>query len=101
MRTLIITFFCTGLSPVAPGTVGSLAASAVLYALLAFTTPTYSHWQLELLVGLALACLFSVALGKWAVRHFHRKDPQMFVLDEVAGICLTNLFLPMASWKTI
>ena len=101
MRTFIITFFYTGLFPVAPGTMGSLAASAVLYALLAFTAPAYSQWQLELLAGLALACFFSVLLGKWAVRHFHRKDPQMFVLDEVAGICVTNLFLPGMSWKTI
>jgi phosphatidylglycerophosphatase A len=101
VRTLIITFFYTGLFPVAPGTAGSLAASAGLYALLSFTAPTYSHWQLELLGGLALACLFSVSLGKWAVRHFHRKDPQMFVLDEVAGICVTNLFLPVANWQTI
>jgi phosphatidylglycerophosphatase A len=101
MRTLIITFFYTGLFPIAPGTVGSLAASGVLFALLRFTSPTYSHWQMELLAGLALACLFSVALGRWAVRRFHRKDPQMFVLDEVAGICLTNLFLPTPSWVTI
>jgi phosphatidylglycerophosphatase A len=101
MRTIIITFFYSGFFPVAPGTAGSLAASALLYALLSFTAPNYSHWQLELLVGLVLACLFSVLFGKWAVRHFHRKDPQMFVLDEVAGICATNLFLPMASWQTI
>ena len=46
-------------------------------------------------VGLFLACIFSIALGRWAVRFYHRKDPQMFVLDEVAGICLTNLFLPV------
>jgi len=101
MRTLIITFFYSGLFPVAPGTMGSLAASAVLYAFLTLTAPTYAHWQLELLAGLTFACVFSVAFGKWAVRHFHRKDPQMFVLDEVAGICLTNLFLPIASLKTI
>jgi phosphatidylglycerophosphatase A len=99
MRRLIITFFYTGLSPVAPGTAGSLAASAVLYALLIFAPAL--HWQWVLITGLFLACFFSVALGKWAVRNYHRKDPQMFVLDEVAGICLTNLFLPNQSWKTI
>ena len=95
MRRLIITFFYTGLSPIAPGTVGSLAASAVLYLLFALINPTFAVWQLVLLTGLLLASIFSVALGKWAVRNYHRKDPQMFVLDEVAGICLTNLFLPI------
>ena len=101
MRILLITFFYTGFFPVAPGTAGSLAASALLCALLALAAPTHAQWQLELLAGLIFACVFSVALGKWAVRHFHRKDPQVFVLDEVAGICLTNLFLPVANWKTI
>jgi phosphatidylglycerophosphatase A len=101
MRRLIITFFYTGLFPVAPGTVGSAAASAVLYAYLTLAHPTRSHWELFLLAGLALACFFSVSFGRWAVRSYHRKDPQVFVLDEVAGICLTNLFLPVISWKTI
>jgi phosphatidylglycerophosphatase A len=95
MRRLIVTFFYTGLSPIAPGTVGSLAASAVLYLLYCVLNPTFNQWQLVLLTGLLIACFFSIALGKWAVRHYHRKDPQVFVLDEVAGICLTNLFLPI------
>jgi phosphatidylglycerophosphatase A len=101
MRRLIITFFYTGLFPVAPGTVGSLAASLILYAYLAGAHPSLQKWELFLLIGLVLACVFSVAFGRWAVRYYHRKDPQMFVLDEVAGICLTNLFLPVVSGKTI
>ncbi len=102
MRQLIITFFYTGLFPIAPGTVGSIAASLVLFVFLKFDAPTYAHWQWFLIVFLLAACFFSVALGKWAVRHYHRKDPQMFVLDEVAGICLTNLYLPgNPGWKSI
>lgn len=102
MRRLIITFFYTGLSPVAPGTVGSFAASLVLFAFLSFVPHTNAQWELFLFLGLMLACIFSVALGRWAVRNYHRKDPQMFVLDEVAGICLSNLFLPIPpSLKTI
>jgi phosphatidylglycerophosphatase A len=95
MRQLLITFFYTGLSPVAPGTVGSLAASLLLYGILSLAQPSFANWQWVLISGLLLACVLSVALGKWAVRHYHRKDPQMFVLDEVAGICLTNLLLPL------
>ena len=95
MRRLIITFFYTGLFPVAPGTVGSLAASLLLCAIYFFTNPTFARWQLFIAAGLIFACVFSVAFGKWAVRHYHRKDPQVFVLDAVAGICLSNLFLPL------
>jgi phosphatidylglycerophosphatase A len=95
MRRLIITFFYTGLFPIAPGTAGSLAASLVLYAAYFFTSPSFLNWQLMLAGLLIFACYFSIAFGLWAVVHYKRKDPQMFVLDEVAGICLTNLFLPI------
>ena len=85
-----------------PAQFGSFAASAVLYAWLYFIHPDLMRWNLFLLAFLAVACFFSVALGKWAVEFYHRKDPQMFVLDEVGGICLTNLFLPgPISLKTI
>jgi len=97
----IVTFFGTGLFPKAPGTAGSLAASVML--LIAFGlagSPVWDVWQVMLIIGLLGACVFSVALGPWAVLHFERKDPQPFVLDEVAGICLTNLFLPISvGWR--
>jgi phosphatidylglycerophosphatase A len=100
MRKLIVTFFGTGLSTVAPGTVGSLAASALLYAVLVFAHPTWWEWQAILAVCLAVSCVLAISLGNWAVGHFWRKDPQPFVLDEVAGICLTNLLLPvLPGWQ--
>jgi phosphatidylglycerophosphatase A len=94
MRKLLITFFGAGLSPVAPGTVGSLAATGLLYFLLYFLHPVWWQWQIILVIGLVASCVISVAVGDWAVSYFGRKDPQAFVLDEVAGICLTNLLLP-------
>jgi phosphatidylglycerophosphatase A len=95
MRRLLVTFFYAGLSPVAPGTVGSLAASASLYLIFVLVAPSFTEWQLLLGAGLLLACVVCVALGGWAVDHYQRKDPQMVVVDEVAGICLSNLFLPL------
>ena len=94
MRKAIITFFGSGLSPVAPGTIGSIAASAVL-AVVMLAKPSPTAWTFVLLIGLLAACAFSVTLGPWAVAYFGREDPQPFVLDEVAGICLTNLLLPV------
>lgn len=93
MRRWIVTFFGSGLSPVAPGTVGSLAACLVLCGI-ALLGPTYWIWQSVLLAGLVASCVGMVALGPWAVDHFGRKDPQPVVLDEVAGICLTALLQP-------
>lgn len=95
MRRLLVTFFYAGLSPVAPGTVGSLAASAILYFIFVRAAPSFTQWQVLLGAGLLLGCVVCVALGNWAVDHYQRKDPQMVVMDEAAGICLSNLFLPL------
>jgi phosphatidylglycerophosphatase A len=93
IRKLIVTFFGAGLSPIAPGTVGSLAASLILFALWQLQ-PSYWTWQAILLAGLIFASMGTVAFGRWAIIHFKRPDPQPVVLDEVAGICLTALLQP-------
>ena len=91
MRKLIVTACYLGLSPVAPGTVGSLLAVA-LYVLAAQTPCT----DLLVLCLLLLFCGLSIWLCPWAEKHFGRKDPSPFVIDEVAGYLLAVLFLPPA-----
>ncbi|HZZ43649.1 MAG TPA: phosphatidylglycerophosphatase A [Tepidisphaeraceae bacterium] len=96
MKRWIATFGGAGMSPIAPGTVGSLAASVVLLLIYRTHDPwRYSSWQICLSEGIVLAGLATVWLGPWAFQYYGRKDPGSFVLDEVAGICLTTLFLPM------
>ncbi len=98
-RKWIITFGGSGLCPVAPGTAGSLAAAALAAGLWA----TLGHlgglspisWNLTLAIGVLIFSILSVATGSWAVAVFNKKDPGPFVLDEVAGIFLTLLFLPL------
>jgi phosphatidylglycerophosphatase A len=101
----IVTFFGAGLSPVAPGTAGSLLASIILLgAYRASSFPPFWTWQVVLMIGLLVFCGLSVAFGPWAIGYFGRKDPGPFVLDEVAGICLTNLFLPIdrcPGWRAV
>ncbi len=103
MRKLIVTFFGAGLSPIAPGTAGSLATTLLLMAIyLGIGQANFSLWQAILMGGLLAVSVFSIAFGPWAIAHFKKSDPQPFVLDEVAGICLTNLFLPMyGGWRQI
>jgi phosphatidylglycerophosphatase A len=92
----LATFFGAGMSPVAPGTAGSLAASLVLCLIYRCNDSwTYAAWQSVLVAGLIIASAAAVALGPWAFTFYGRKDPGSFVLDEVAGICLTTLFQPM------
>ena len=94
LRKSIVTFFGAGLSPVAPGTAGSLATTVVLYGIALLGPPAWA-WQAVLSAGIWTASVLMVALGPWAVAHFGREDPQPVVLDEVAGVCLTALLLPM------
>jgi len=75
-----------GYSPIAPGTVGSLVALLILWAL------PFS------LLGLALCLLLVVGVGGWAAgraeRLLGRKDPGAVVIDEIAGMFLSALALP-------
>ena len=74
---------------------GSIAASLLLWFFYALgNAPIFGVWQIILIFGLLVSSGLTVGLGPWAVAYFGRKDPQPCVMDEVAGICLTNLLLP-------
>lgn len=76
-----------GLSPFAPGTVGTLGGVVIAWALAG--TADYPYWSL-----LAAAVLYVVgrSLGDWSERHAGGKDPGFFVLDEVIGYLITCLW---------
>ncbi len=99
MKRLIVTFFGSGYLPVAPGTWGS-AAAAVCFLVLYAIAPDPVAWNGATAVLILLACIGSVALGRWAVSHFGKSDPGAFVLDEVAGQWLAMLALPLADLQT-
>ena len=82
------TGFGLGLSPVAPGTFGTLLG--VLIARLA-PGPLWA-WGL----GVAVLCLPLARLAEKS----HGNDPGSFVLDEVAGYLLAVSFLPR-SWLAL
>jgi phosphatidylglycerophosphatase A len=87
---LSIWFGC-GLSPIAPGTIGTLGALP-LYFLVA---------PLGSFAVLALGLIITVA-GIWSAGHVVRAkrehDPQIIVVDEVAGVMLTLAIAP-TDWK--
>ncbi len=102
-----VTLGGSGMSPVAPGPVGSLAAVIVL-GIVFFgaretsrpLTPTL--WNIILAAGILIYGALCVALGKWATEYYGRKDPGACVLDEGAGICLTALFVPIyPGWREL
>jgi phosphatidylglycerophosphatase A len=79
---LVGTWFGSGLSPKAPGTMGTLAALPFAYVIQAISGCN----------GLLLASLLISLIGWYAthiyLRHTDAKDPKEIVVDEVAGIWL-------------
>jgi len=87
MATLVATFGYVGYVPFAPGTAGSLGALALYF----FARNFYGgEIELPLLVVVTV-------LGIWAAsvteRSLQKKDPGLVVIDEVAGMLLTLLWV--------
>ena len=90
MRNVILFFssvFGTGYIKYAPGTFGSLAG----ILLWAFFIPQNYFIQAAAVVLMFFA---SVLFSSLAEKIYHKKDDQRIVIDEVAGVWLSVLFLP-------
>lgn len=84
LKLILVSCGYLGCSPFAPGTVGTLGG--VLFAWLLSGLPYFGAWAL----GLALVIyLVTRHLGEWAERHAGKKDPGIFVQDEVVGYLIT------------
>lgn len=84
---LLATVFGAGYSPIAPGTVGSAAALLVLW-LVPFS-------QMGLIVFLLAVTFFGTWAAHVAEAAVGDKDPGVIVIDEVAGMTLSVLVLPL------
>jgi phosphatidylglycerophosphatase A len=91
---VVATWFGCGSVPKAPGTMGTIGA-VPLYLLVARGGRT----------GVAVAALAITAIGVWAAtevaRDLGKKDPQVVVVDEVAGMLVTMLPMARVSWRAI
>ncbi len=87
----IATWFGCGYVPRAPGTMGTLGAIP-LYLLVAPRGPA----------GVAVAAAVVTGVGVWAAsvvaRDLNKKDPQIVVVDEVAGLLVTMLPMREVTW---
>jgi phosphatidylglycerophosphatase A len=92
----IATWFGCGFFPVAPGTVGSLAALAIAYPL-----AVAARWRPFYFALLALAFL-PVAIWSAGVtaRVRQMKDPGIVVVDEVLGQWITLAGASTLNWKS-
>ncbi len=85
---LLGTWFGCGYVPYAPGTAGTLGAVPLYLAL-----RPYGGW---VVLGVAM---FLTVVGIWAAdivaQHSGLKDPQLVVIDEVAGVLCTLTVAPL------
>lgn len=82
MRYAFLTFFYTGLSPKAPGTMGSIAGSIIAYGILYYFSVT----------TLFLAFLLVTAMSINEINIYEKQtqihDDKSIVIDEVVGVWL-------------
>lgn len=94
----ISTWFGLGMSPKAPGTLGSLGTLPLvaLFAWAGLATPLIEIgvFQVNAFFPLAWFIFFcSVPSVNWVIRDSGAKDPQFVVIDEVAGQLLAFSFI--------
>ncbi|KQC11042.1 MAG: hypothetical protein APR62_10715 [Smithella sp. SDB] len=82
--TFLATGFYSGLSPIAPGTAGTLVG--VLICLVCLPMP----WILRLIFVIALLA-FSIFVAEQAEKIYQKKDDQRIVIDEIIGLQITML----------
>ncbi len=89
---MLATWFGSGLSPKAPGTVGTLAALPFAYAL------HVSAGGLGLFCVAWILFLIGIPVCHVYLAHTGKEDPGEIVIDEVAGVCLLLSVLP-PTWQ--
>jgi phosphatidylglycerophosphatase A len=92
------TFFGAGLMRPGPGTWGSAAALALWAAYAWLVHPGPAGFAGALGAGIVLAIAFGVPAGTIVARESGVEDPQIVVIDEVAGQWIALLFSP-ADWR--
>ena len=105
---LVVTFFGSGMSPKAPGTIGSLAAAIIAYPMAVFADSLLGEYEAVAIGGNEFAIFISLTFLAAAIFVFFvslpfvdkamkdtgTKDPGWIVIDEVCGIFTVLAFVP-------
>ena len=95
---MVATFFGAGRIKPGPGTWGS-AAAVVLWAAYAWVVhPGPTGLAAALCIGIALSLVVGIPAATIVARETGIEDPQIVVIDEVAGQWIALLFCP-GDWK--
>ena len=90
----LATWFGCGRVPKAPGTMGTLGAIPLYLLVVRCGRP-----------GVAIAAMLVTVVGIWSAsivaRELGTKDPQIVVIDEVAGFLITMVPVGGVSWRPV
>ena len=81
----------SGLSPLAPGTAGTLVGIPVYMVFSRFPWPLY-------LLSVIAFSLFAVYVSQEAERIYNEKDPGRIVIDEIVGFQVTMFLIAPTVW---
>ena len=105
---LVVTFFGSGMSPKAPGTMGSLAAAIVAYPMTVLACKLF-EFESYIFVGSEIFGLFinffflaaalvvffaAIPFVNKAMKDTGTEDPGWIVIDEVCGVFMALAFIP-------
>lgn len=95
---LVATFFGIGHLRPGPGTWGSAATVLLWWLLARWFAPVWQPWAIVLLA--LAAVVMGIPAATRVARASDRKDPQIVVIDEVAGQLVTLIAAPIA-WQSL
>ena len=95
LSIMVTTFFGSGMSPKAPGTMGSLAATVAVYpmAILAVKLLGAEGINPFFLIAAIVVFFGAIPFVNKAMKDTHTEDPGWIVIDEVCGIFMTFAFI--------
>ncbi len=94
----IATGLGVGLSPVAPGTLGSLLGLVLAYPVQRLSGPVF--WLVYCVLSISL-CTVGVISSNWLCRRLGADDPSAAVIDEGTAQFMITALLPPAFWAIL
>ena len=91
---LIATGFGAGLSPIVPGTAGTLVAIPIYYVVSSISSPLYE-------LTLVALFFFSSWISNQAEQYWGKKDDRRIVIDEIMGFLVTMLWIPKSLFSVV
>lgn len=91
---LIATGFGAGLSPIVPGTAGTLVAIPIYYVVSSISSPLYE-------LTLVALFFFSSWISNQAEQYWGKKDDRRIVIDEIMGFLVTMLWIPKSLFSIV